>query len=99
MAVTISAATGAVALVTGPSNREHGLGHPASLAWLLELTHVPWAVHPLLPGAFLLLRLVFGPRGVAHPDGRAGRRRGDGPLRHLRLALGRPRTPAPPPGR
>ncbi|MFE1319533.1 SulP family inorganic anion transporter [Kitasatospora phosalacinea] len=92
----ISAATGAVALVIGPLNREHGLGHlvaavilagvfqivlgalgvarlmrfvPRSvmvgfvnslailifLAQLPELTHVPWAVYPLLLGGLALM--------------------------------------------
>ncbi len=92
----ISAATGAVALVIGPLNREHGLGHlvaavilagvfqivlgalgvaklmrfvPRSvmvgfvnslailifLAQLPELTHVPWAVYPLLAGALAVM--------------------------------------------
>ncbi|MFJ8043532.1 SulP family inorganic anion transporter [Kitasatospora sp. NPDC096147] len=97
----ISAATGAVALVIGPLNREHGLGYlvaavilagvcqivlgvlgvgrlmrfvPRSvmvgfvnalailifMTQLSELTHVPWAVYPLLAGALALL--VFTPK-------------------------------------
>ncbi|MGW4807787.1 SulP family inorganic anion transporter [Kitasatospora sp. NPDC004272] len=92
----ISAATGAVALVIGPLNREHGFGYlvaavilagvfqivlgalgvaklmrfvPRSvmvgfvnslavlifLAQLPELTHVPWAVYPLLAGALAVM--------------------------------------------
>ncbi|MEU3492223.1 SulP family inorganic anion transporter [Kitasatospora cineracea] len=92
----ISAATGAVALVIGPLNREHGFGYlvaavilagvfqivlgalgvaklmrfvPRSvmvgfvnslailifLAQLPELTHVPWAVYPLLVGGLALM--------------------------------------------
>ncbi len=92
----ISAATGAVALVIGPLNREHGFGYlvaavilagvfqialgalgvaklmrfvPRSvmvgfvnslailifLAQLPELTHVPWAVYPLLAGGLALM--------------------------------------------
>ncbi|MER8184917.1 SulP family inorganic anion transporter [Kitasatospora sp. NPDC094015] len=97
----ISAATGAVALVIGPLNREHGFGYlvaavilagvfqivlgalgvaklmrfvPRSvmvgfvnalailifLAQLPELTHVPWAVYPLIAGGLALM--VFFPR-------------------------------------